>query len=93
MSPGDKMCFSSKVFHLNVENHMARYLLVTVWRTDTIGQYFEGGSNIFHFGCNGIVPISVAILFVNLQCIFHGVMYFNSKLVVSFKVSGDAFLY
>ena len=83
----------SKVFHLNVKNHMARYLLVTIGSTGTIGQYFEGGSNIFHFGCNSIGPISVAVLFVNLQCVFHRGRYLDSKLVVLFMVSGDAFPY
>ena len=87
MSPGDKACFSLKVFHLNVENHMAGYLLVTIGRTGSVGQNFEGGSDILHFGGNGIGPISVLILLVNLQCVFHGGRNFNPKLVVLLEVS------
>ena len=72
---------------------MAVYSLVTIGRTGSIGQYFEGGSNIFHFGCDGIGPLGVAVLFVNLQCIFHGGRNFNPKLMVSLEVSGDALPY
>ena len=70
---------------------MAVYSLVTIGRFGTVGQYFEGGTNIFHFGGNGIGPIGVAVLFVNLQGVFHGGRNFNPKLVVSLEVSGDAF--
>ncbi len=93
MSPGNKSSLSSKVFHLNVKNHMAVYSLVTIGRTGTIGQYRDGITDIFHFGCNGIGPIGVAVLFVNLQCVFHGGRDFNPKLVVWLEVSGDALPY
>ena len=71
---------------------MAVYSLVTIGRTGTVGQYLEGSTDIFHFGCNGISPIGVAVLFVNLQCVFHGGRDLNPKLVVSLEVSGDALL-
>ena len=90
MSPGDKSCFSSKVFHFNIEDHMAVYSLVTIGRFGTIGQYLEGGTYIFHLGRNGIGPIGISVLFVNLQCIFHGGRNFDPKLEVLFEVSGDA---
>ena len=72
---------------------MARYLLVTIGRVGSIGKYLEGGSNIFHFSCNGVGPIGIAILFVKFECLPHRVGYFNSKLMVAFKESGDAFPY
>ena len=93
MSPGDKSCLSLKVFHLNIEDHVAVYSLVTIGRFGTVRQYLEGGTNIFNFGCNGIGPIGVAVLFVNLQCVFHGGRYLDSKLVVFLEVSGDALPY
>ena len=90
MSHGNKACFSLKVFHLSVKNHMAINLLVTIGRFGPVGQNFEGSSNVFHFGCNDIGPIGVAVLFVNLQCILHGGRNFNPKLMVLLEVSGDA---
>ena len=72
---------------------MAVYSLVAIGRVGTAGQYLEGGTDIFHFGCNGIGPIGVAVLFVNLQGVFHGGRNFDPKLVVLLEVSGDAFLY
>ena len=67
--------------------------LVTIGRTGTVGKYLKGGTNILHFGCNGIGPIGVAIFLVNLQCVFHGGRDFNPKLVALLELSGDALLY
>ena len=67
---------------------MTRYFLVIIGNIGSMRQYLEGGSNIFHFGCDGIGPIIVAVLLVNLQCVFYGGWYIDSKLVVSLEVSG-----
>jgi hypothetical protein len=72
---------------------MAIYSLVAIGRFGTVRQYLEGSTYILHFGGNGIGSIGVAVLFVNLQCVFHKGSNFNPKLVVSLEVSGDALSY
>ncbi len=67
--------------------------LVAIGRAGTFGQYLKGSTNILHFSFNVIGPIGVAVLLINLQCVFHGGRDFNPKLVVAFEVSGDALLY
>ena len=92
MPTSDKSCFAAKVFHLNIKNHMAMDPLVTIGRTGTVGQYLKVRTNIFHFGCNGIGPIGVAVLFVNLQCVFHEGRDFNPKLWFCLRYLGMRFL-
>ena len=55
-----------------------------------LGNILKAARTFFPVGGNGIGPIGVSVLFVNLQCIFHGGRNFNPKLEVSLEVSGDA---
>ena len=85
MPPGNKTSLVAKVFHFNIEDHVAGYFLTANRRRLPIKEDFESNPNVLHFPSNGISPKGVAILLVKLKGFFGGLRQFNARFVGPFK--------
>ena len=79
------MSLAAKVFHFNVEDHVAGDFLIANRCRLPIKEDFESGPNVLHFLSNGVSPKGVAILWVKLKCFLGRPRLFNAKFVGPFK--------
>ena len=69
----------AKIFHFNVEIHLALYFLIANRHRLPVKEDFESNLNVLHFLSNGISPKGVAILLVNFKGFLGGPRHFNAK--------------
>ncbi len=88
MPTSNKSGFASKIFHFNVEYHMAGYLLVANWRRLPIKQDLKGNTNVLRFLGNGISLEGITILLIKLKGFIDGLRQFNAKFMRPFQITG-----